>query len=191
LTATFPNCRSAPGAVSLLGGPHVSELLSATADIVHRIKTINGDLQEAMGSLEPQEFHALTDGIAAARKVAVYGGGHEGLVMRAFPRRLFPLDYDVSVVDDTMKPHIGSGDWLILSAGPGYLIIHGLRTAAQGDEAKVVCLPAQRRWQSCSESVRRRLSDLRLTNADQGTKTSSTLPMEACPNWRCSSFLKS
>jgi 6-phospho-3-hexuloisomerase len=82
--------------------------------------------------------------IQGARKIALYGGGREGLMIRALAMRLFHLGYQVSVVGDMTAPFLTKGDLLILSVGPGYVsTIDALRSVAQRDGATVICLTAQ------------------------------------------------
>lgn len=57
--------------------------------------------------------------IAAARHVAVYAGGREGLQLRGFAMRLFHLGRSVSVVGDMTTPAIGPGDLFLVVCGPG------------------------------------------------------------------------
>ena len=74
-------------------------------------------------------FTALPDGAAepliaailAARRVALYGAGREGLAVKGFAMRLFHMGRDVHVVGDMTTPPVGPGDLLIVSSGPGEL----------------------------------------------------------------------
>jgi 6-phospho-3-hexuloisomerase len=102
---------------------------------------------EAAGVLERvnlDQVNAFLDLIQGARKIALYAGGREGLMIRALAMRLFHLGYDVSVVGDMTAPFLTKGDLLILSVGPGYVsTVDALRSVAQRDGATVVCLTAQ------------------------------------------------
>lgn len=100
--------------------------------------------------------------LVAAKRIALYGAGREGLMIRAFTMRLFHLGLDAHVVGDMTTPPLGTGDLLVVSAGPGTLAMAaaligvakeaGSRTlviTAQPDGVKtqeidtVVVLPAQ------------------------------------------------
>jgi 6-phospho-3-hexuloisomerase len=58
-------------------------------------------------------------GILQARRIACYGVGREGLMMKALCMRLMHLGLDACVVGDMTAPPIGQGDLLLVSAGPG------------------------------------------------------------------------
>lgn len=120
-------------------------LPSHMSELVSYVKRINSELEDAIGALNQEDFNSFLDAIATASTIALHGVGREGLMMRAFAMRLFHLGYNVSVVGDMTAPHLGAGDLLILSAGPGYFsTVDGLRAVAQRDGAKVFCLTAQR-----------------------------------------------
>ena len=57
--------------------------------------------------------------ILEARRIACYGVGREGLMMKALCMRLMHLGLDAHVVGDMTTPPVGKGDLLIASAGPG------------------------------------------------------------------------
>jgi 6-phospho-3-hexuloisomerase len=100
--------------------------------------------------------------IQQARRIACYGVGREGLMMKALCMRLMHLGLDAHVVGDMTTPPLGPGDLLLASAGPGRFATvlallgvvrdAGARTAVvtaqpQGEAARqadlVVHLPAQ------------------------------------------------
>lgn len=86
----------------------------------------------------------LIEAIAGARRIATYGVGREGLMMRAFAMRLFHLGCDVHVVGDMTVPPLGPGDLLIVSAGPGaFSTVTALIGVAKKAGAKVACITAQ------------------------------------------------
>ncbi|QRM57688.1 SIS domain-containing protein [Sinorhizobium sp. BG8] len=92
---------------------------------------------------ESQIENAIT-AIAGAKKIAVYGVGREGLQMKGFAMRLFHLGLDVAVVGDMTVPHLGTGDLLIVSAGPGeFSTVKALMQVASRDGAKTLCFTAQ------------------------------------------------
>lgn len=82
--------------------------------------------------------------IASARRIALYGVGREGLQIKGFAMRLFHLGLDVGVVGDMTVRHLGEGDLLIVSAGPGdFSTVSGLMGVAKQDGAKTLCFTAQ------------------------------------------------
>ena len=105
---------------------------------------INQEVTEVLSRVDPDQMNTFLDLIQGARKIALYGGGREGLMIRALAMRLFHLGYDVSVAGDMTAPFLTHGDLLILSIGPGYVsTVDALRSVAQRDGATVVCLTAQ------------------------------------------------
>src|SRR6202035_726400 len=93
---------------------------------------------------DPGQVQKFLELIQGARKIALYGGGREGLMIRALAMRLFHLGYEVSVAGDMTAPFLTNGDLLILSVGPGYVAtIDALRSVAQRDGATVLCFTAQ------------------------------------------------
>src|SRR5262245_61145682 len=61
----------------------------------------------------------MCDEILHAQRIACFGVGREGLMMRALCMRLMHLGLDAHVVGDMTTPPIGPGDLLMISAGPG------------------------------------------------------------------------
>lgn len=57
--------------------------------------------------------------ILRARRIACYGVGREGLMMKALCMRLMHLGLDAHVAGDMTTPPVGSTDLLMASAGPG------------------------------------------------------------------------
>ena len=80
-----------------------------------------GELAQVFDRLPDDGADGLVAAIAAARRIAVFGCGREGLQMRGFAMRLFHMGRDVSVWGDMTTPAVGAGDLLIVSAGPGAL----------------------------------------------------------------------
>jgi 6-phospho-3-hexuloisomerase len=92
-----------------------------------------------------QEVERLCDEIQAARRIACYGVGREGLMMRALCMRLMHLGFDAHVVGDMTTPPLGTGDLLLVSAGPGsfstVVALLGVARAAGGRTAVVTAQP--------------------------------------------------
>ena len=57
--------------------------------------------------------------ILKSRRIACYGVGREGLMVKALCMRLMHLGLDAQMVGDMTTKSIGNGDLLIVSAGPG------------------------------------------------------------------------
>lgn len=89
------------------------------ADLKNLRSAALAELGAALQALEPSAAEPLMAALLRARRVALYGAGREGLMMKAFAMRLFHLGLEVHVVGDMTLPPIGDGDLLVLSAGPG------------------------------------------------------------------------
>jgi 6-phospho-3-hexuloisomerase len=107
----------------------------------------SGALDEVRGVLESgaaAEADRLCDELLAARRIACYGVGREGLMMRAFCMRLMHLGLDAHMVGDMTTPPLGAGDLLVVSAGPGsFSTVMALLDVAHSDGARVVAVTAQ------------------------------------------------
>ncbi len=103
-----------------------------------------GDLARVFDRVAPNAAEALIEAIVAAKRIAIYGAGREGLQMDGFAMRLFHLGRDVHVVGDMTTPPIGPGDLLIVSAGPGASNIGDvLISVAKQAGAKIAVVTAQ------------------------------------------------
>ena len=79
-----------------------------------------------------------------ARRIACYGVGREGLMMKALCMRLMHLGLDAHFVGDMTAPPIGDGDLLIESAGPGaFSTVLALQGVAHRAGARVMIITAQ------------------------------------------------
>jgi 6-phospho-3-hexuloisomerase len=86
----------------------------------------------------------LVEAILAARRLALYGVGREGLMMKGFAMRLFHLGLNAHVVGDVTTPAVGQGDLLMVSAGPGdFSTVSGLLAVARNAGARTACVTAQ------------------------------------------------
>ena len=143
----------------------------------HRCARALDELGAVCSRLDDQALMAAVDVIAAAKRIAVYGVGREGLQIRGLAMRLFHLGLDTSVVGDMTAPPIGLGDLLIVSAGPGsFGTVSALIDVAASAGAKTLVVTAQ----PTGASARR--ADLLLTipaqtMADDREETASVLPM--------------
>lgn len=90
------------------------------------------------------EAEKLCDEIQRARRIATYGVGREGLMMRALCMRLMHLGFDAHVVGDMTTPPVGKGDLLLVSAGPGnFSTVSALLGVARASGARTVVVTAQ------------------------------------------------
>jgi 6-phospho-3-hexuloisomerase len=101
-----------------------------------------------VGSVLAQVQTAAVDLMCAeilkARRIACYGVGREGLMMKAFCMRLMHLGLDSHAVGDMTVPPLGSGDLLIASAGPGsFPTVIALLGAAREAGARTMVVTAQ------------------------------------------------
>lgn len=82
--------------------------------------------------------------VQAAGRVALYGVGREGLVMRSLAMRLYHAGKQAFVVGDMAAEPIGPGDLLIVSAGPGeFATVTALMAVAHGAGARTLAFSAE------------------------------------------------
>lgn len=102
------------------------------------------ELDGVMAKLAPEAADPLIAAILAARRIAVYGCGREGLAIRGFAMRLHHLGLDAHVVGDMSVPPLGAGDLLIVTSGAGRLLTgEALMAAAAADGATIAVVTAQ------------------------------------------------
>jgi 6-phospho-3-hexuloisomerase len=112
-----------------------------------------GDLEKVFARLEPGVEAGLVDAIVAAKRIAIYGAGREGLQMDGFAMRLFHLGLDVHVIGDMTVPPLGAGDLLFVSSGPGDSNIgDALIAVAREAGAKIAVVTAQPRARTPSKA---------------------------------------
>ena len=135
------------------------------------------DLARVFGRIDDSLVDRAVDEIARARRIALYGCGREGLQIKGFCMRLFHLGRDVSMVGDMTTPHLGEGDLLIVSAGPGAVTtVSALIGVAKHAGARTLIVTAQPDGESA------KAADFALvvpaqTMADDRGATVSVLPM--------------
>jgi 6-phospho-3-hexuloisomerase len=79
-----------------------------------------------------------------ARRIACYGVGREGLMMKALCMRLMHLGLDAHVAGDMTTPPVSQGDLLIASAGPGsFTTVMALLGVAREAGARTMVVTAQ------------------------------------------------
>lgn len=102
------------------------------------------ELGAVFAALSPDAADPLLDDLLAAHKIALYGVGREGLMMRALTMRLYHLGLDTHVALDMTTPPLGRGDLLVVSAGPGgFSTVEALMGVAKNAGARTLLLTAQ------------------------------------------------
>lgn len=103
------------------------------------------EVSEVLQSALPSQAEAMVPPLLAARRIALHGLGREGLMMKSLAMRLCHLGLDAHVIGDMSLPHIGSGDLLIVSAGPGHFAtIAALVECAKEAGAATMCVTAEK-----------------------------------------------
>jgi 6-phospho-3-hexuloisomerase len=104
----------------------------------------SGEIAAVIAKVDEAAADELVEAILAARRLALYGVGREGLMMKGFAMRLFHLGLDAHVVGDMTTPALGQGDLLMVSAGPGdFSTVSGLLAVAKSAGARTACVTAQ------------------------------------------------
>lgn len=114
--------------------------MSLTADLARAA----GELAQGASGTSEAELAALVEALASARRLALYGCGREGLMMRALAMRLHHLGLQVQMVGDMACPPLGPGDLLLVSSGPGRLsTVAALMGQARASGARIACVTAE------------------------------------------------
>ena len=115
--------------------------MSATSDTLP--DRLLEELRPGLGPSVLMQIEPLAETLAGARRIACFGVGREGLMMKALTMRLFHLGLDVHVVGDMTTPPIATGDILFVSAGPGdFGTVAALCDVARRAGARVACITA-------------------------------------------------
>jgi 6-phospho-3-hexuloisomerase len=102
------------------------------------------EVRDVIGRIPVETFEDLCAEIERARRIACYGVGREGLMMRALCMRLVHLGLDAHVVGDMTTPPVGGGDLFLASAGPGqFSTVLALLGVAREAGARIAILTAQ------------------------------------------------
>jgi 6-phospho-3-hexuloisomerase len=103
-----------------------------------------GDLTRVFDRIDQAAVERAVDEIAAAKSIALYGVGREGLQIKGLAMRLFHLGRKAAVVGDMTTPHLGADDLLIVSAGPGWFsTVEALMGVAAKAGARTLLVTAQ------------------------------------------------
>jgi len=134
----------------------------------------------AVRSVSSEELDAVVDELLAARRIACYAGGREGLVLRGLVMRLFHAGLDVHYVGEMTCPAVGPGDLVVLSCGPGHIsTVEALAGVARRDGARVLYVTAQPQ-ESPADRAHRVVPVKAQTMADDlpgGSASAAVLPM--------------
>ena len=135
------------------------------------------DLSRVFDRIDQAAVARAVAEIAAAASIAVYGVGREGLQVKGFAMRLFHLGCKVAVVGDMNVPHLGHGDLLIVSAGPGaFATVAALMGVAKSAGARTLLVTAQPEG-ACARAADAVLPVPAQTMADDTGPAMSVLPM--------------
>ena len=135
------------------------------------------EVADVLDRIPSETAEQLCAELEAARRIACYGVGREGLMMKALCMRLMHLGLDAHVVGDMTTPPIGAGDLLFVSAGPGrFSTVLALIEVACGAGARTLVVTAQ----PDGDAPRRADVVIELpaqTMADDSRAATSMLPM--------------
>src|SRR5882724_12979599 len=102
------------------------------------------EIEAVFNRIAPDTADRMCGEILAARRIACYGVGREGLMMKALCMRLMHLGLDAHMVGDMTTPPIGGGDLLLVSAGPGeFSTVLALMKVAHDARARILVVTAQ------------------------------------------------
>jgi 6-phospho-3-hexuloisomerase len=102
------------------------------------------EIAAAVTSVPETDLDVIVEELLAARRIACYAGGREGLVMRGLVMRLFHAGLDVHYVGEMTCPAVGVGDLVVLSCGPGRIsMVEALAGVAVRDGARLLYFTAQ------------------------------------------------
>lgn len=114
----------------------------------HRVQAMArkalSEIESVFNSLAADAADHMCAEILSARRIACYGVGREGLMMKALCMRLMHLGLDAHVVGDMTTPPVGKGDLVIASAGPGtFSTVMALLGVARQAGARTLVVTAQ------------------------------------------------
>ncbi len=117
---------------------------TVTAAFHEMAQTAIAEIAGVLARTDSDQAERMCSEILQARRIACYGVGREGLMMKALCMRLMHLGLEAHFVGDMTTPPIGPGDLLIASAGPGaFSTVLALQGVAQDAGARVMIVTAQ------------------------------------------------
>ena len=118
--------------------------MTAAPTLAENATRAAAEIRDAVARIHPDAMAALIHELASARRIALFGAGREGLMMRALAMRLYHMGLSAHVVGDMSCPPVGKGDLLLVSAGPGSLsTVDALIGVARKSGARIACVTAQ------------------------------------------------
>jgi 6-phospho-3-hexuloisomerase len=102
------------------------------------------EIGSVFAHISPDAGNLMCAEILKAHRIACYGVGREGLMMKALCMRLVHLGLDAHVVGDMTTPPLSEGDLLVASAGPGsFSTVMALLGVARDAGARTIVVTAQ------------------------------------------------
>lgn len=103
-----------------------------------------GEVGAVLERIPAETVERMCEELERANRIALYGVGREGLMMRALAMRLYHAGLDAHVVGDMSTPPVGSGDLFLASAGPGaFSTVLALLGVARDAGARTMIVTAQ------------------------------------------------
>lgn len=125
----------------------------------------------------PGQINAMSEPIQRSRRIALYGVGREGLMIKTLAMRLFHLGLDAHLVGDMTTPPLATGDLLIVSAGPGHFsTCRALIEVSRAAGAETLCVTAEPQGRTAQEADHLIHLPAQTMARDSGNKV-SVLPM--------------
>jgi 6-phospho-3-hexuloisomerase len=113
-------------------------------DVPALVRQALDEISEAFPASTSDAADKMCEAIMRARRIACYGVGREGLMMKALCMRLMHLGLDAHMVGDMTTPPVGPGDLLMVSAGPGqFSTVLALMEVARDAGATTLVITAQ------------------------------------------------
>ncbi len=136
------------------------------------------EIQVVFQNLAPQTAEQLCTELLKAKRIALYGCGREGLMLKALGMRLMHLGLDAHIVGDMSTPPVAAGDLLMVSAGPGAVatVLTLLEVASQAG-ARTIVITAQPQGQAARQADVTLLLPAQTMANDTNEAASSILPM--------------
>jgi 6-phospho-3-hexuloisomerase len=108
-----------------------------------RLAAVLDEMRGVFTQMAPDAVAILASEIVAARRIAVYGVGRNGLVLQALAMRLAHLGLDAAFVGQLAAPPVGQGDLFLVAAALGRLpTADALAATARNAGARIAILTA-------------------------------------------------
>ncbi len=151
---------------------------TVTAAFHEMAQTAIAEIAGVLARTDSDQAERMCSEILQARRIACYGVGREGLMMKALCMRLMHLGLEAHFVGDMTTPPIGPGDLLIASAGPGaFSTVLALQGVAQDAGARVMIVTAQPGGEAPKNAAAVITLPAQTMANDRNAGSSSLLPM--------------